>query len=79
MKTAGIFEFGEFRVDALARTLRREEEPVMLNRRAFDVLLYLVENPGRSPQPYEFRECHRPHLLTVLQSTVSRRLRPEYE
>jgi DNA-binding winged helix-turn-helix (wHTH) protein/tetratricopeptide (TPR) repeat protein len=48
MKTGGIFQFGEgFQVDALARTLRRNEDVVMLNRRAFDVLLYLVENPGR--------------------------------
>ncbi len=47
MKTEGIFQFGEFQVDALARTLRREEEIVTLNRRAFDVLLYLVQNPGR--------------------------------
>jgi DNA-binding winged helix-turn-helix (wHTH) protein/tetratricopeptide (TPR) repeat protein len=47
MKTAGIFGFGEFRVDALTRTLRREEEIVTLNRRAFDVLLYLVQNPGK--------------------------------
>jgi eukaryotic-like serine/threonine-protein kinase len=48
MKTEGIFQFGEgFQVDALARTLRREDEVVTLNRRAFDVLLYLVQNPGR--------------------------------
>jgi eukaryotic-like serine/threonine-protein kinase len=43
----GIFQFGEFQVDALARILRREDEAVALNRRAFDVLLYLVQNPGR--------------------------------
>jgi DNA-binding winged helix-turn-helix (wHTH) protein len=47
MKSEGIFQFGEFRIDVLARTLRREEEIVTLNRRAFDVLLYLVQNPGR--------------------------------
>ena len=47
MKTGGIFQFGEFQVDALARTLRRQEEIVTLNRRAFDVLLYLVRNPGK--------------------------------
>src|SRR5271157_2555126 len=47
MKSEGIFRFGEFQVDALARTLRREEEIVTLNRRAFDVLLYLVQNPGK--------------------------------
>src|SRR5271170_2058884 len=47
MKAEGAFQFGKFQVDALARTGRREEEIVTLNRRAFDVLLYLVQNPGR--------------------------------
>lgn len=47
MKSLGMFQFGEFQIDVLARTLRREEEIVTLNRRAFDVLLYLVQNPGR--------------------------------
>ncbi len=45
MKLEGIIQFGEFRIDPLARTLRREEETVTLNRRAFDVLLYLID-PG---------------------------------
>jgi DNA-binding winged helix-turn-helix (wHTH) protein/tetratricopeptide (TPR) repeat protein len=48
MKKDGIFRFGEgFQVDALARTLRLRGEIVTLNRRAFDVLLYLVQHPGR--------------------------------
>ena len=47
MKPEGIFRFGEFQIDSLARTLRREKELVTLNRRAFDVLLYLAQNPGR--------------------------------
>src|SRR5271170_3579956 len=47
MKAEGAFRFGKFQVDALARTLRREEVIVTLNRRAFDVLLYLVQNPGK--------------------------------
>src|SRR6204780_1765532 len=47
MKSEEIFQFGEFQIDVLARTLRREEEIVTLNRRAFDVLLYFVQNPGR--------------------------------
>src|SRR5580698_8593191 len=47
MQPEGIYEFGEFRIEALARTLRRREEIVTLNRRAFDVLLYFVQNPGR--------------------------------
>ena len=47
LKTEGIFQFGEFRVDALARTLRREAEVITLNCRAFDVLLYFVQNSGK--------------------------------
>ncbi len=47
MKAAEIFQFGEFQIDAGARTLRREKAIVTLNFRAFDVLLYLVQNPGR--------------------------------
>jgi eukaryotic-like serine/threonine-protein kinase len=47
MKPEGIYKFGEFQIEALARTLRREKEIVTLNRRAFDVLLYFVQNPGR--------------------------------
>ncbi len=47
MKAEEIYQFGKLRIDALARTLRREEEIVTLNRRAFDVLLYFVQNPGR--------------------------------
>src|SRR5580692_11467068 len=47
MKPEGIFRFGKFQIDALARTVRREREIVTLNRRAFDVLLYLAQNPGR--------------------------------
>src|ERR1022692_1331532 len=47
MKAGGIFQFGEFQIDARARTLRREEEIVTLSFRAFDVLLYFVQNPGK--------------------------------
>ena len=47
MKTEGVFQFGEFQIDAKAHTLRREEKLVTLNYRAFDVLLYFVQNPGR--------------------------------
>jgi DNA-binding winged helix-turn-helix (wHTH) protein/TolB-like protein len=47
MKTEGVFQFGEFQIDAQARTLRREEKIVTLNYRAFDVLLYFAQNPGR--------------------------------
>jgi DNA-binding winged helix-turn-helix (wHTH) protein len=48
MKAGEIFQFGEFQIDARARTLRREEKIVTLNYRAFDVLLYFAQNPGRA-------------------------------
>src|SRR5271156_7124899 len=47
METAGIIRLGGVQSDALAGPLRRKEEIVTLNRRAFDVLLYLVQNPGK--------------------------------
>jgi eukaryotic-like serine/threonine-protein kinase len=47
MKPEGILKFGQFQMDVQTRTLRREKELVTLNRRAFDVLLYLTQNPGR--------------------------------
>jgi eukaryotic-like serine/threonine-protein kinase len=46
-QTNEIFQFGEFRLDPLDRTLRHKDSAVPLHRRAFDVLLYLVQNPGR--------------------------------
>ncbi len=48
MQTEGVFHFGQFQVDARTRTLRRGEANVTLNFRAFEVLLYLVQNPGRA-------------------------------
>ncbi len=47
-KAGGVFQFGDFQIDALARTLRREGAIVTLNYRVFDVLLYLVQNPGKA-------------------------------
>jgi DNA-binding winged helix-turn-helix (wHTH) protein len=47
MRTGRIFQFGKFQIDALTRTLRREDVVVKLNSRAFDMLLYLVQNPGK--------------------------------
>jgi TolB-like protein/DNA-binding winged helix-turn-helix (wHTH) protein/Flp pilus assembly protein TadD len=46
MQSEGIFQFGKFQVDALARTLRWEDEVIPLNRRAFDLLLNFVRKPG---------------------------------
>jgi DNA-binding winged helix-turn-helix (wHTH) protein/Flp pilus assembly protein TadD len=48
MKTDRLFRFGEYEVDALARTAQRQGVALALSRRAFDVLLYFVQNPGRA-------------------------------
>ena len=42
-----IFQFGEFQLDVRARSLRRDKTIVPLNSRAFDVMLYLVQNSGK--------------------------------
>jgi DNA-binding winged helix-turn-helix (wHTH) protein/tetratricopeptide (TPR) repeat protein len=47
MRSGWIFQFGEFQLDVRAHSLRREKAIVPLNSRAFDVLLYFVQNPGK--------------------------------
>ena len=47
MRPGWIFQFGEFQLDVHARSLRREKAIVPVNSRAFDVLLYFVQNPGK--------------------------------
>jgi DNA-binding winged helix-turn-helix (wHTH) protein/tetratricopeptide (TPR) repeat protein len=47
MGQADCRRFGEFRVDLLERTLHRNETPIPVSRRVFDVLAYFVEHPGR--------------------------------
>jgi DNA-binding winged helix-turn-helix (wHTH) protein/tetratricopeptide (TPR) repeat protein len=41
------FEFGTFRLDVDGHLLLRDGKPVSLTPKAFDILLYLVRNPGR--------------------------------
>jgi DNA-binding winged helix-turn-helix (wHTH) protein/tetratricopeptide (TPR) repeat protein len=41
------YRFGEFAVDPLARTLKRNEATIGLSRRSFDLLLCLVQNSGK--------------------------------
>jgi TolB-like protein/DNA-binding winged helix-turn-helix (wHTH) protein/Tfp pilus assembly protein PilF len=43
----GLYEFGEFRLDAQKRTLQQGEDLVALTPKAFDTLLVLLESPGR--------------------------------
>lgn len=42
-----LFEFGPFRLDPAERLLLRDSKPVPLTLKAFDTLLFLVENRGR--------------------------------
>jgi Tol biopolymer transport system component/DNA-binding winged helix-turn-helix (wHTH) protein len=46
-KAGGVYDFGPFRLDSAERLLLREGRPVALTPKAFDLLLYLVQRPGR--------------------------------
>lgn len=47
LKTPGIYEFGPFRLEATEHRLARGGHQVSLAPKAFDLLVYLVENHGR--------------------------------
>ena len=42
-----FYSFGQFVLDSRKRTLSRADSPVALTPKAFDVLLFLVQNPNR--------------------------------
>jgi len=42
-----LYHFGQFALDSRRRTLSRADSPVSLTPKAFDVLLFLVQNPNR--------------------------------
>jgi DNA-binding winged helix-turn-helix (wHTH) protein len=44
---SNLYRFGEFVLDPGRRTLSRADSPVSLTPRAFDVLLFLAQNPNR--------------------------------
>ncbi len=44
---SSLYEFGEFRLDAQNRTLRRGVEPIPLTPKAFEVLLLLIQHSGQ--------------------------------
>jgi TolB-like protein/DNA-binding winged helix-turn-helix (wHTH) protein len=47
LQTKAVFEFGRFRLDPAERQLLRDGVPVRLPPKAFDALVFLVENRGR--------------------------------
>src|SRR6202521_5830880 len=44
---SNFYRFGQFVLDPGRRTLSRADSPVSLTPKAFDVLLFLVQNPNR--------------------------------
>jgi TolB-like protein/DNA-binding winged helix-turn-helix (wHTH) protein len=42
-----LYRFGQFALDSRKRTLSRADSPVSLTPKAFDVLLFLAQNPNR--------------------------------
>jgi Tol biopolymer transport system component/DNA-binding winged helix-turn-helix (wHTH) protein len=42
-----VYEFGEFRLDPVARALTRQDQPIALAPKSFDLLVLLVERRGR--------------------------------
>jgi TolB-like protein/DNA-binding winged helix-turn-helix (wHTH) protein len=42
-----LYRFGQFALDSRKRTVSRTDSPVTLTPKAFDVLLFLVQNPNR--------------------------------
>jgi TolB-like protein/DNA-binding winged helix-turn-helix (wHTH) protein len=42
-----LYRFGQFALDSRKRTLSRADSPVALTAKAFDVLLFLAQNPNR--------------------------------
>jgi DNA-binding winged helix-turn-helix (wHTH) protein len=44
---SNFYRFGQFVLDSARRTLSRADSPVFLTPKAFDVLLFLVQNPNR--------------------------------
>src|ERR1700690_2928677 len=44
---SNLYRFGQFVLDPARRILSRADSPVALTPKAFDVLLFLVQNPNR--------------------------------
>src|ERR1700752_1975349 len=42
-----LYRFGQFELDSRRRTLSRADSPITLTPKAFDVLLFLAQNPNR--------------------------------
>jgi TolB-like protein/DNA-binding winged helix-turn-helix (wHTH) protein/Flp pilus assembly protein TadD len=54
---AYLYRFGQFALDSRRRTLSRADSPVSLTPKAFDVLLFLAQNPNRLVTKEELLEA----------------------
>src|ERR1700690_874655 len=52
-----LYRFGPFAMDSRKRTLSLADSPVSLTPKAFDVLLFLVQNPNRLVTKEELLEA----------------------
>jgi DNA-binding winged helix-turn-helix (wHTH) protein len=82
MREKTLYEFGEFRVDAVERVLQRNGVPVALPPKAFETLLVLVERRGSIVTREELLAAVWPDVfveennLTQYISLLRRTLRP---
>ena len=68
-----FYDFGSFRVDPAQRVLLRDGRPVALQPKAFEILLFLVRNPGRLITKEELLSAIWPELV-VEESNLSQNI-----
>ncbi len=56
-QTQGLYHFGAFQLDAADRRLWRENEPISLTPKQFDLLFYFIENAGRVAKKNELLDA----------------------
>src|SRR6202034_2632856 len=54
---SSLYRFGQFVLDSQKRTVSRADSPISLTPKAFDVLLFLVQNPNRLVTKEELLEA----------------------
>jgi len=60
-----IFRFGDCELDPALRELRRAGQPVSVQRKVFDLLLYLLENRDRAVDKDEIQEAVWPGVIVT--------------
>lgn len=51
-----LFEFGSFRIDSGQRLFLRDEQPIHLSPKTFELLIFLVENPNQVIEKERFMD-----------------------